>query len=82
MIDRDWIRRVMAHKNDLPVPYHFAFSPPARARAQAHYGEDLDAALQFPIRRGIEPGITLQDDVPPANMFAAIDEAMRGRFAA
>lgn len=51
--DRRWIRQTLEHRQPRAVPYNFLFSPPARARLEAHYGTcDLEAALELPIRIG------------------------------
>jgi uroporphyrinogen decarboxylase len=48
---RQWIRDAIAHRQPRAVPYNFMFSPPARARLEAHYGAgDLEAALGMPLR--------------------------------
>ena len=41
------------HRQPPAVPYNFMFSPPARARLEAHYGTaDVEAALGLPLRIG------------------------------
>jgi uroporphyrinogen decarboxylase len=49
--DRSWIRDTLGHREPAAVPYNFMFSPPARARLEAHYGtSDLESALGLPLR--------------------------------
>lgn len=51
--DRAWIRATLEHRQPPAVPFNFSFSPPARARLEAHYAtRDLEAALGLPIRMG------------------------------
>ncbi len=58
--DRQWILATLAHREPPAVPFNFMFSPPARARLEAHYGtRDLESALGLPIRmsgpRSVKP---------------------------
>ena len=46
----EWIQATLAHRDTGRVPYNFPFSPPALARAKAHYGEPLEDALSLPLR--------------------------------
>ncbi len=49
--DRRWIRETLARRPGRAVPYHFMFSPPARARLEDHYATgDLESALALPVR--------------------------------
>ena len=48
--DREWIERILGHVEGRRVPYNFMFSPPARQRAEQHYGDNLEERLSFPIR--------------------------------
>lgn len=49
--NREWIQRSLARRDTVPVPYNFSFSPPARQRIEAHYGQSpIEEALDFPIR--------------------------------
>lgn len=49
--DRQWIVATLEHRQTDAVPYNFMFSPPARARLEAHYGTgDLELALGLPLR--------------------------------
>jgi uroporphyrinogen decarboxylase len=42
---------VLAHRDGLPVPWNFPFSPPAQAMLERHYGtKDLVEFLGYPIR--------------------------------
>lgn len=51
--DRTWIRDTLAHRPTHAVPYNFMFSPPARAKLEAHYStSDLETALGLPLRFG------------------------------
>jgi uroporphyrinogen decarboxylase len=51
--DRHWILDTLQHRETRAVPYNFLFSPPARAKLEAHYGTvDLDSTLSLPIRSG------------------------------
>ncbi len=51
--DRQWIRDTLERRSGRAAPYNFMFSPPARARLEAHYGTgDVEAALAMPIRIG------------------------------
>ncbi|MGA2031233.1 MAG: uroporphyrinogen decarboxylase family protein [Thermoguttaceae bacterium] len=50
----------MAHRGCGKVPYNFSFSPPARARLEAHYAtDDVETAIALPMRmigtRSIKP---------------------------
>lgn len=56
---RTWIRDTLAHRGG-KVPYNFSFSPPARARLEAHYATgDVETAIGLPIRmtgtRSVKP---------------------------
>ena len=58
--DRQWILATLAHRQPPAVPYNFMFSPPARARLEAHYGtRDIESAIGLPIRmagpRSVKP---------------------------
>ena len=60
MTHRDWIRRVLAHEPDVPVPYNLSLSPPARRAVEEHLGtDDVEACLDLPIRmtgtRSVKP---------------------------
>lgn len=51
--DRQWIRETLSHRAPRAVPYNFMFSPPARARLEAHYRtSDLETFLRLPLRIG------------------------------
>ena len=51
MTNRDWIRRVLAHDGDVPVPYNLPLSPPAREKLQTHFGtDDVEGLLDLPTR--------------------------------
>jgi uroporphyrinogen decarboxylase len=51
--DRTWIATTLAHREPDAVPFNFMFSPPARARLEAHYGTaDLEDAIGMPLRIG------------------------------
>jgi uroporphyrinogen decarboxylase len=50
---RQWIAATLEHRETGAVPYNFMFSPPARARLEAHYGTtDLEEAIGLPLRIG------------------------------
>jgi uroporphyrinogen decarboxylase len=48
--DEEWIKAVLQHQPGGPVPYNFMFSPVARRNAEDHYGQNLEEALQLPLR--------------------------------
>ena len=49
--NREWVQQAMARTETCRVPFNFAFSPPARATAEAHYGgAPIEEVLDFPIR--------------------------------
>jgi uroporphyrinogen decarboxylase len=49
--DRAWILAVLEHRQPSRVPYNFSFTPPVRARLEAHYGtHDVETAIGLPIR--------------------------------
>jgi len=49
--NREWVQKAMARTGTCPVPFNFAFSPPARLAAEAHYGgAPIEEVLDFPIR--------------------------------
>ena len=49
--NKDWIRRVLQHNGDTPVPYNLPLSPPARRKLEEFYGsDDVEASLNLPIR--------------------------------
>lgn len=49
--NRQWIQTAMARRETCPVPFSFAFSPPARVAAERHYGgAPIEEVLDFPIR--------------------------------
>ena len=49
--DRTWIAATLKHRQPHAVPYNFSFSPPARARLEAHYGtKNLEDAISLPLR--------------------------------
>ena len=51
MTNKDWIKRVVQHADDAPVPYNLPLSPPARGRLEAFYGTgDVEQFLDLPIR--------------------------------
>lgn len=51
MTNRDWIRRVLAHEGDLPVPYNLPMSPPAQRKLEVHFGtDDVEGFLGLPMR--------------------------------
>ena len=50
MNDREWIRRTLAHQETDGVPYYFDFTPPARRKVEAYYGEPIEDALTYPVR--------------------------------
>lgn len=65
--DRAWIRAVVAHRQPSRVPYNFSFTPPARARLEAHYGtHDVETVIGIPIRiagtKSIKPLYALPKD--------------------
>ena len=60
MTNRQWIRKVLAHADDVPVPYNLPLSPPARRKLERHYGStDIEEFLDLPIRmtgtRSVKP---------------------------
>ncbi len=49
--DKRWVQSAMARDGTCPVPFNFAFSPPARAAVEKHYGgSPVEEVLRFPIR--------------------------------
>ena len=51
MKNKEWIRRVLAHDDEVPVPYNLMFSPVPRRRLSEYYGtDDLETYLDLPIR--------------------------------
>lgn len=50
MSDHDWIQDTLDHCEGDPVPYHFAFCPPAKRLARDYYGDPLEETLLMPIR--------------------------------
>jgi len=58
--NKEWVLTAMSRQDTCPVPFNFAFSPPARAAAEKHYGgSPIEEVLNFPIRmeapRSIKP---------------------------
>jgi len=48
---REWIRKSVLQRRELPVPYNFMFSPPASAALARHFGRaDVAEAIALPIR--------------------------------
>ena len=46
-----WICDTLEHRQPSVVPYNFGFTPPVRARLEAHYGTcDVETAIGMPIR--------------------------------
>lgn len=46
-----WVQSAMARDGTCPVPFNFAFSPPARVAVEEHYGgSPIEEVLRFPIR--------------------------------
>lgn len=51
MTNKEWIERVLAHDDGVPVPYNLPLSPPARRKLQEHFGcGDVESHLDLPIR--------------------------------
>jgi len=51
MKNKEWVKRVISHEEGLPVPYAFAFSPPARKLAEEYYKQGpIEEVLNFPIQ--------------------------------
>lgn len=51
MTNKRWIHETLAHSDAVPVPYHFSFTPLAKAALVEHYGvRNLEDALGLPIR--------------------------------
>ncbi|MFH1924313.1 MAG: uroporphyrinogen decarboxylase family protein [Planctomycetota bacterium] len=51
MTNKEWIRRVLQHDGQVPVPYNLPLSPLARRRLEEHYGTgDVEGYLNLPIR--------------------------------
>jgi uroporphyrinogen decarboxylase len=49
--NREWVQTAMARTSTCPVPFNFAFSPPALRAAEAHYGgSPIEEVLDFPFR--------------------------------
>jgi len=49
--NKQWIRRVLEHSGDVPVPYNLPLSPPARRKLEEFYGTDhVEEHLDLPIR--------------------------------
>ncbi len=49
--NKQWVQTAMAREETCPVPYNFAFAPPARLAAERHYGgSPIEDVLDFPIR--------------------------------
>jgi len=60
MTNRDWVRRVVEHADDVPVPYNVPLSPPAREKLEKFYGSNrIEDCLDLPIRmtgmRSVKP---------------------------
>ena len=50
MNNREWINNVLAHKENVKVPYNFYFSPVSRLAIEGYYGSEFEEILNFPIR--------------------------------
>jgi len=51
MINKEWIRRVLAHEDGLPVPFNLSLSPPARRKLADPYGlGEIEEILGLPLR--------------------------------
>ena len=50
MTNKEWIKDVLSHKENLKVPYNFAFTPVSLRAACEHYGEGIEEILNLPIR--------------------------------
>jgi uroporphyrinogen decarboxylase len=49
--NKEWVQMAMARTSTCPVPFNFAFSPPARRAAEAYYGgSPIEEVLDFPFR--------------------------------
>ena len=48
--NREWVEKAISHQETERVPYCFDFTPPARRKAEAHYGSPIEEVLDFPIR--------------------------------
>ncbi|HUU28931.1 MAG TPA: uroporphyrinogen decarboxylase family protein [archaeon] len=49
--NRDWITKIILHEENLPVPYNFSFSPPAREKIEKFFGTTaIEETLDFPVR--------------------------------
>lgn len=49
--NQDWIINTISRKHEVPVPYNFTFSPPARKKLEGYYKcSSLEETLNFPIR--------------------------------
>jgi len=47
----EWIRKTLMHRDGIPTPFNFDFSPLARAAVERHYhGSPIEELLNFPIR--------------------------------
>jgi uroporphyrinogen decarboxylase len=62
--NREWVETAMARRETCPVPFNFAFSPPALRAAEAHYGgSPIEEVLDSPFRiKGPIPGKPLYAD--------------------
>ena len=48
--NKDWIKKTLQHKEFDYVPYNFIFMPVSAQQAMDHYGNDLEKALDLPLR--------------------------------
>jgi len=49
--NKEWLRRVLRHDGQAPVPYNLPLSPPARRKLEEHYHTgDVEKHLDLPIR--------------------------------
>jgi len=50
MTNKEWINSVLAHKENIKVPYNFYFSPVSLRAVEDYYGGRVEETLNFPIR--------------------------------
>ena len=83
MTNKEWIRRVLQHDAQVPVPYNLPLSPLARQRLEEHYGTgDVEAHLDLPIRMSGPLALaTMLTDSRPAHRISALWVARTLRYA-
>ena len=50
MNNKQWIYDVLAHKDNIKVPYNFYFSPVSLSAVEEYYGSGVEEILNFPLR--------------------------------